>query len=175
MVNKKVSIAKKDDENINVENNIKINIDLNDLKPKRKKRVQKKKPKVLDNPLGLGGQQSSTPVPRKLGTTKIPSDDTSFNPNNTTNMIISSALQNAFGNRPNFSFNPLQQPQLPAPQQQLQLPVPPQQALLQAPPPQLQITAPPPHNYNYQHHHNNYNYQHHHNKPYYKHHHHNYK
>ena len=42
MVNKKVSIAKKDDENINVENNIKINIDLNDLKPKRKKRVQKR-------------------------------------------------------------------------------------------------------------------------------------
>ncbi len=39
MVNKKSTIKKKDDDNINVENNIKINIDLNDLKPKKKNRV----------------------------------------------------------------------------------------------------------------------------------------
>ena len=144
MVNKKSTIKKKDDDNINVENNIKINIDLNDLKPKKKKRVQKRKPKLQDNSKGLGGFQSSTPVPRKLGSTKIPSDDTNFNPINTTNMIIKSALQNVFGNRPNFQFNPLQQPQLPPP---------PPQYLLGAPPNQYYLPPPP----SQHHHHNNNN------------------
>ena len=130
MVKKKSITTKNDDDNINVENNIKINIDLNDLKPKRKKRSNKKKPKPLENPLGQGGNQSSTPAPRKMGT-KIFSNDTDFNPNNTTNMIISSALQNAFGGRPNFQFNPIAPPQLPAP---------PPQSLLPAPPPQPAIT-----------------------------------
>ena len=81
-------------------------------------------------------------APRPFSGVKIQSPDKNFNPNTTTNMIISSALQNALsgGNRPNFNFPALTAPTLP---QQPLLTAPPQQPLLTAPPQQPQITAPP--------------------------------
>jgi len=122
----KVKTKKDDMDNQVIENNIKINIDMKDLealKPEKKKKQNKrsKKPKELLDPYkGNANPSSSTTAPRKLGT-KIPSTDTDFNPNNTTNAIISTALQTAMGNRPNFLFPPTQQPQLPPPEQRYTL------------------------------------------------------
>jgi len=122
----KVKTKKDDMDNQVIENNIKINIDMKDLealKPEKKKKQNKrsKKPKELLDPYkGNATPSSSTIAPRKLGT-KIPSTDTDFNPNNTTNTIISTALQTAMGNRPNFLFAPTQQPQLPPPEQRYTL------------------------------------------------------
>ena len=122
----KVKTKKDDMDNQVIENNIKINIDMKDLealKPGKKKKQNKrsKKPKELLDPYkGNATPSSSTIAPRKLGT-KIPSTDTDFNPNNTTNTIISTALQTAMGNRPNFLFAPTQQPQLPPPEQRYTL------------------------------------------------------
>ena len=122
----KVKTKKDDMDNQVIENNIKINIDMKDLealKPEKKKKQNKrsKKPKELLDPYkGNATPSSSTIAPRKLGT-KIPSTDTDFNPNNTTNTIISTALQTAMGNRPNFLFGPTQPPLLPPPEQRYTL------------------------------------------------------
>jgi len=159
MINKKEkkTIKKDDNDNQVIENNIKINIDLNDLKkPEKKKKRKPRKKKVESNETlggGVGGAMGGgNYAPKSLSATavKIPSTDSSFNPNSTTNMIISSALQNALSGRPNFNFPALTAPSLPSQQQLLQAPpqqqllqAPPQQQLLQAPPPQPQITAIP--------------------------------
>ena len=141
----KVKTKKDDNENQVIENNIKINIDLKDLealKPEKKKKTKKrvKKPKDLLDPFkGNASQTGSSQPPRKLGV-KIPSIDTDFNPNNTTNMIIGTAIQNALGNRPNFLFNPTAPPVLPP---TLALPAPPTIPAITAPPTIPAITAPP--------------------------------
>lgn len=127
-MNKKKKIISKTEDNEGqvIENNIKINIDLNDLKTKpekKKKRVYKKKPINPDDLKGGANSQSSSLAPRPFGSTKMPSPDTNNNPNNNTNMLIATALTNALGNRPVFNNTPLQPPTLP--QQQFYLPAPP--------------------------------------------------
>ena len=143
----KKSSKTKDDDNINITNDINIKIDLEtDEKPKpKKKRSYKRKQKPLEelDKLGNGAVSGVSNVPRKLGSTKIPSDDTNFNPNTTTNMIVSSAIQNAFGNRPNFLSNPLAPPALPPPPVIPALPAPVVVPAITAPPVPPPLPAPP--------------------------------
>ena len=138
----------KDDDNINITNDINIKIDLEpDEKPKqKKKKTYKRKQKPLEelDKLGNGAVVGVSNVPRKLGSAKIPSDDNTFNPNTTTNMIISSAIQNALTGRPNFLSNPLAPPVLPPPPVIPALPAPPVIPALPAPPVIPAITAPSP-------------------------------
>ena len=132
---KKKSILKKDEnENQHIENNIKINIDLGDLKMKPEK---KKKMAIKMKHMKVGAnRKSSSLAPKPLGSMKMYSPNNNYNPNNNANMLITTALQNALGNRPIYNNNPLQPPALP---QQPALPAPPQQLLITAPPQQ-----PPP-------------------------------
>ena len=130
-------VSNTDDEKINNEINIKIDLgDVKNMKPKPKKRKSKPKPKTLeDMKAGATLNSASSLAPVKMGSTKMPSNDTPFNPNNNINNLLQLALMNAFN-------RPLQPPQLPPPFQQLQLPAPQQQLQLPAPPTQQAIQAP---------------------------------
>jgi len=153
---KKPTPKKDDNDNQVIENNIKISIDLKDLqKPNKKKRKPRKKKSEVSEALGggAGGAMGGANfAPRPFSGVKIQSPDNNFNPNTTTNMIISSALQNALsgGNRPNFNFPALTAPTLPqqalltAPPQQPQITYTQQQPQITAPPQQPQIIAPIP-------------------------------
>jgi len=152
---KKTNKGKNDD--INIKNDINIKIDLeNDDKKTKPKPEKNKASKALNRGIGRGrgrrtnetinnavsGVKAVSNAPKKLGSTKIPSTDTNFNPNTTTNMIVSSALQNALGNRPNFISNPLTPPALPPPPVAPALPAPPVVPAL--PPPPVVPALPPP-------------------------------
>jgi len=142
----KKSSQTKDDINITNDINIKIDLEPEEKQKPKKKRTYKKKPKLLDEleKYNNGNVSGISNAPRKLGMTKIPSTDSDFNPNNTTNMIVASAMQNAFqGNRPNFPFAPITPPALPAPIAPPALPAPPIIPAITAPPIIPAITAPP--------------------------------
>ena len=154
---KKTNKGKNDD--INIKNDINIKIDLeNDDKKTKPKPEKNKASKALNRGIKIGrgrrtnetinnavsGVTAVSNAPKKLGSTKIPSTDTNFNPNTTTNMIVSSALQNALGNRPNFISNPLTPPALPPPAVVPAITAPPPIPAITAPPPIPAITAPPP-------------------------------
>jgi len=131
-----------DDDKIN--NNINIKIDLGDLaKPKPKpKRKPKPKPKPLDEmKTGATLNTASSTAPVKLGSVKMPSIDSPYNPN-TNNLLLLTALQNAFQNKQiqqsqqaplnNANIIPTQYNQNPQQQQQALLTQGPQQQQQQA-------------------------------------------
>ena len=146
---KKKINKKEEKENQVIENNIKINIDLNDLKAKpekkKKRRVKKKKPLNPEDLLKSGANsQSSSMPPKPFGSVKMPSTDNPYNPNNNANMIIATAFQKALEKGQLYNNNPPQQQALPAPPQPPALPAPPQQLLITAPPQQPPTPQQPP-------------------------------
>jgi len=119
MKTKKTIKQKDDKDNQIIENNIKINIDLNDLnkKPEKKKRKRAVKKKLVNPEDFLKSGANTEPsrmAPIPLGSREMPSLDSPYNPNTNANTLINTALQNLFSNRQNlFNNNPLQPASLP--------------------------------------------------------------